>query len=217
MTVGEMKAYIASEVDDLQMSYFTAAELLRFINQAAAECQKLLNRSAMYYNTKIDISVSTVVNQQLYAIPTDCMEINRIELVMNPGVNEQAYPVKSISLNEKDAFPRYGQPFCWYWASTQIALAPIPQNVWVIRYYYTYRIPAVAGDSDTVDVPIDYHEYICNLAIKKCFLKDGRNADLVIQELKDVENRLEAQAQSRTQDRARSVIVVDGDDYGSWY
>lgn len=213
MNVGEMCSYISYLVDDLNFGYFTKPQLYRFINQAAAEAQKKLIAAGNNWYLKKDESQTTIINQELYTPPTDLMDINRIELVQNPGPNETRYPLTSITLNQKDMFGyNPAQTYAFYFFKNQIAFVPIPNtNQYTIRFYYTYRIAEITGDSDTVDMPAEFHEYVCHLAALKCFIKDGRDASLLLKFTDDVEKRLERQAIQRAQDRATTIVQTSTD------
>lgn len=211
MTVGEIKAYVASLVDDLQYAYFTETELLRFINQAQQETQKKLVLAGNNWYVKIDQTQSTVVNQANYTLPTDFLKMNRLELVNNPGNNEDRYSLKSITLNQKDMGFQASDSVGFYLLKNILYLNPKPQNIRTIRMYYTYRIAAVVLDADIPDVPPEFHEYLAYLVALKCFQKDGRDPNFILQQTKVWEDNLEAEAIERNQDHASCVVVVDED------
>lgn len=222
MTVAQMIAYILSEVDDLQGAYFTEPQLIRYINQAAGECQKKLLAAGnnWYVKKTADGAYLTVANQDTYTPPNDALDINRIELVQNPGVNENRVALTSITLNQKDYFYGYTQwPVAFYFQKTDIVMCPAPQIAGLtIRYYYSYRIAEVTTTSETVDVPPEFHEWIVYLCIIKCFAKDGRDPGYFLGMVKEIEQRLEKQAIQRAQDRASTVVLTsDGSVGGMGY
>lgn len=211
MTVGQIKAYVASMVDDLQFDYFTETELLRYINQMQAETQKLLIQAGNNWYTTIDATQSTVVNQGNYTVPTDFLKMNRIELVQNPGTNETRYAIQSITLNKKDSICFDSDVAGFYILKSTLWLSPFPTTVKTIRMYYTYRIAAVAVDADIPDVPLEYHEYIADRVAEICFLKDGRDASFIRYKCDKVEQFLKQDAIERSQDHASRVVIVDED------
>ena len=211
MTVGEIKAYVASMVDDKQFAYFTETELLIYINQEMRETQKLILQAGSNWYVKIDQSQSTVVNQANYTLPTDFLIMNRIELVTNPGVNETRYSVQSIVLNQKDSIAWDNDVAGFYFLKNTLYFAPIPRTVRTIRMYYSYLIPEVALDADTPDVPPQYHEYIADRVACTCFLKDGRDPSFILRRTQIVEDALKQTAIERAQDHASRVVIVDED------
>lgn len=218
MNVGQIKSYVWSLCDDLAGSYFTTTELTRFINQEQQETQKQLVLSGNNWYLKVDQSGSTVVNQQGYTLPTDLLAINRIELVQNPGVNEAVFPLTSITLNQKDAFQNFsGMPCAYYLQKNTIQMIPAPQQVWTIRYYYTYQIADISSDSDTPDVPTEFHEYLAKRVAMQCFIKDGRDATLLLRDIQKVEDDLKARAIERAQDRMSTIVINSDDALGVYY
>lgn len=226
MNVGAMCDYIAFLVDDLNFGYFKKPQLYRFLNQAGGETQKKLIDAGQLWYLKVTPdsgtgSIPLVVNQAAYTQPTDLMEINRIELVQNPGVNENRYALTSCTLNQKDLFPQGpGQPLAFYMGKDTINIIPPPNAVagQIMRVFYNYRIPQITQDSDTMDIPEEYQEYTCILAARKCYLKDARDASLLEKDLQEIESRMMRKAMERMKDRAHSVtIVVDGEGFGSGF
>lgn len=225
MTVQNMLDYVWSECDDLLGAYFTQAQVIRYLNQAAGECQKKLVAAGnnWYLKQTPDSGIGsffTTANQDTYTPPTDLLDINRIEIVQNPGTNENRTALYSITLNQKDYFYGYSQwPVAFFFKKTDIVMCPAPQiGGLLIRYFYTYRIAEVTLPSETIDCPAEFHEYICYLAIMKCFAKDGRDPGYFVQMVNDIEKRLERQAIMRAQDHSPTVVVSsDGSGYGGFY
>lgn len=211
MTVGEIKAYVWSMVDDLNGDYFTSPEVLRYINQMQQEVQKLLIQSGNNWYVIIDQTQSTVINQGNYTVPTDFLKMNRIELVQNPGVNETRYSIQSIPLSQKDAICFDSDVAGFYLLKNTLWFSPFPTTVKTIRLYYTYRIPPVAVDADIPDVPLQYHEYLADRVAEICFLKDGRDASFIRAKCMSTEQDLKNDAIERNQDHASRVVSVDED------
>lgn len=212
MTVLEIKNYCWSLLDDLNGDYFTAPEMLRYINQCTQETQKKLVLSGNNWYAKIDTSTSTVVNQRNYSLPTDFLKMNRLESVININtVSEQWYPITSITLNQKDQNFLESEPTGFYFLKSTLYLTPPPKTIRTLRMYYTYRVAQVALDADIPDVPEEFHEYIANLVVQRCFLKDGRSAELVERQIMQVEESLKAEAIERAQDHASTVVIVEED------
>lgn len=228
MNTGEACTYISYLVDDLLFSYFTKPQLYRFLNQSIGETQKKLIDAGQQWYLKVTPdsgggSIPLVVNQGSYTQPTDLMEVNRIELVQNPGINENRYALTSCTLNQKDLFPQGpGQPLAFYLGKNTIEIIPPPNAVagQIMRVFYNYRVTPITGDADPIDVPEEYHEYVCNLAAEKCFFKDGRSdVEVLRRYINDVESRMMRKAMERMKDRAHSVTITGEDGFGGggWY
>lgn len=214
MTVDQINAYVWSMTDDLQGAYFTAPELLRYINQMQKEVQKLLIQSGNNWYVIIDQSQSTVINQGNYTLPVDFLNMNRIELVQNPGTNETRYSIQSITLNQKDSICFDSDVAGFYLLKNTLWLSPFPTTVKTIRMYYTYLIPDVVIGTDVPDIPVQYHEYLADRVTEICFLKDGRDASFIRFKCDQVEKDLKNTAIERNQDHASRVVIVDEDSGG---
>lgn len=216
MNLGEMKAYIGSLVDDKAYAYFTEPELTRFINQSAKETQKRLIQSGNNWYVKKDETIVTVVGQQFYNFPSDFMKLNRMELVTDINTNsEVSLTLNSITLNQQDAFSKSAAtPVGFFDMKSTFGLVPKPDSVKTLRMYYTYRIVEVSSNSDIVDVPEEFHTYVCHLAAIQCFLKDNRDASLLMRWTSEVERNLDKDAEQRLQDQANKVVLTSEDSFG---
>lgn len=216
MTLGQMKAYIASLVDDLNYGYFTETQLLRFINQAQRETQKKLIQAGNNWYLKENTSLTTVANQSDYSLPSDFLKLNRLEVVRNISTpNETINALSSITLNQKDFFPTSGDPIAFYFKKNTLVLTPKPQSSGdTLRLTYTYRVLDLVNDNDVPDVPEEFHDYMAHLATIQCFIKDGRDASLLVSYTKEVEKRLDADAIERAQDRASTIVQTIDDVMG---
>lgn len=216
-----MKTYISQIVDDELFGYFTSAVLNNFLNQSAKECQKKLVAAGNNWYLTVDTSQTLINGTSTYALPTNTLEINRIEIVQNPGVNESYYAINEITLNQQNMF-KYsnnisGQPEAFYTQKNSIVLVPQPDASVAgrtLRLWYSPLIADVTNDSSTFDIPATFHEFVCLLATLKCYLKDGRDPALIKDQLRETENRLEKAAIERAKTEASTVVVVDGD--GGW-
>lgn len=219
-----MKAYVGQIVDDIGQGYFTSTTLEIFLNQSAKECQKKLVAAGNNWYLTVDASQTLVSGTSTYSLPTNTLEINRIEIVQNPGINESYYPINEITLNQQNMV-KYsnnisGQPAAFYTQKNSIVLTPQPDASVAgrtLRLWYSPLIADVTADGSTLDVPATFHEFICLLATLKCFLKDGRDPSLIKDQLRETENRLERAAIERARTEASRVVVTDGDSGGWMY
>lgn len=211
MTLAQIKAYVASMTDDIDMAYFTTTELTRYANQMLRETQKLLLQAGNNWYVQIDATASTVVNQANYTLPTDFLVMNRLELVQNPGVNETRYSIAHIALSQKDSIAFDSDVAGFYILKNTLYFAPVPQTVRTIRYYYSYLVAEMTSDSDTPDLPAQYHEYLADRIAETCFLKDGRDASFIRFRCDQVEKALLQTSIERSQVGSSVVLCVDDD------
>lgn len=218
MTLGEMKAYGAQLVDDILFGYFTSATWDAFLNQSAKECQKKLVAAGNNWYLTVDTSQTLVNGTGTYTLPTNTLEVNRIEIVQNPGVNETWYTLQDITLNQQSMVKANssisGQPAAFYLQKNSLVMWPQPDASVAgrtLRIWYSPLIADVTVDANTFDIPATFHEYVVLLATVKCFLKDGRDPQFILNQMKDTEYRLEKAAIERTKTAAsRVVTVTDG-------
>lgn len=211
MTLGQIKSYVWSLVDDPNGDYFLTADLTRYANQMLRECQKLLIQSGNNWYVQIDATQSTVINQANYTLPSDFLKINRLELVQNPGTNETRYAVQNIPLAQKDSIAYDSDVAAFYILKNTLYLTPVPQTVKTIRFYYTYRVAEMTSDSDTPDLPTEFQEYLADRVAELCFLKDGRDAGFIRNRCDQVEQYFKSDAIERSQVSASRVVIVDDD------
>lgn len=216
MTVQQIKDYVASLCDDLSFAYFTDTELTRYVNQELGETAKVLNQSGNNWYVKTNIATSTVANQQGYTLPTDFVAVNRLEWVLNINTTNEAKAVlQPITLNQQSGFDLYASPQCYYLiGASTINLVPIPTSVRTLRLFYTYRPAEITLNSETPDVPLQYHEYLAKRVAKLCFIKDGRDASLLMEDIKKVEDYMKWEAEQRVLQTPRRVVERDYDGTG---
>jgi len=215
MTLGEMKTYVASLVDDPQMTYFTTAQLTLFLNHAQEETQKLLIQSGQNYFFKT-VNFSTVANGASYALPSDHLKTNRLEYVQGTAPNDFVNALNSITLNQKDAFSLYAQYSVafYFYSRNAMILVPIPQQVNSMVHTYTYRLADMTLDADISEIPLEFHKYMCFVGAKQCFLKDQRDISSLKEYTDKVEMDLKREAVERAQDRASTMVITE--DFGGW-
>lgn len=214
MSFGEAKDKVSFWVDDLNKGYFTTPQLNRFVNDAQFEAQKLLLQAGQ--NWYVVRSVTTLIQYQAdYILPSDFLHEHRLEMITNGfGTNqEQTLPISQLTLNQQDIYPfSNGTPQGYYLKKERITLVPPPDTNYTLRLYYSYRVAQLVNDNDTVDVPEQFSEMVPLLAAIDCFIKDGRDASLLIGKKAYYENLLKQEAQDRAQDRPRMVVCTG--DYG---
>lgn len=221
MTLGDMKSYIGQIVDDIFQGYFTSTTLEIFLNQSAKECQKKLINAGNNWYLAIDTSQTLINGTGTYSLPTDTLEVNRIEIVQNPGLQESWYTLQNITLNQQSMVKANnsisGQPTAFYLQKNSIVMWPTPDASVAgrtIRLWHSPLISYVSSDAASLDIPNEFAEYTCLLATVKCFLKDGRDPSLILNQMKETEGRLERSAVERSRTEASRVVVVDND--SSW-
>lgn len=218
MTRSELRTLVASWLDDVNQTYFLAAQVNVWLNLAQREVQKLLLQAGQnWYMTPVQ--TTTVVGQADYVLPSDFMVENRLELVQSgTGVNENRVTLCEITTNQQPFIPiGLGCPTNYYIKKNRVTISPTPDQAYPLRLYYSYRVADMSNDADTPDVPEEFMEYVAILAAFDGFIKDDRAPSNLLMKKEKYEELLKQMANDRTQDQGRQVVqTVDYDSY-QWY
>jgi hypothetical protein len=215
VTLSELRELVSYWVDDIQQSYFTPVQLNVFLNRALREVQKYIIGANQDFWVKCS-QTTLVVNQRDYVLPEDFKKLNRLEVVLGGTYpNEQINPLAPITLNQKDFMANVGVPQAYFFKNNRIVLWPAPSSALTLRLYYTYKVADMLLDVDVPDCPEEYHEMIAILAGFDAYLKDARDATLLVRKFDDYISRLKADADQRNIDQSRAVIE-SGQYDGGW-
>lgn len=218
MQLSELRNQVAYWLDDLNFTYFTQTQVNRWINQAQREVQKRLIHAGEQFYTVV-ASTSTVVNQQDYILPTDFLKLNRLELILSGTVpNEVAVKLEGITMNQKDLLMdnNSSTPSGYFFKKNRLVLCPIPDAVYTMKLWYTYKVVDLVQDTDIPDVPEQFHEFITLLAAKDGFIKDSRDPSNLNAKIEMYEKWLLRDAEERAEDAPRQVVVTTTDIGGAF-
>lgn len=216
MNLATLQNMVYSWLDDPNRSYFTLTEVNQWLNNGQREAQKqLLQAGENYYVVKY--SGATIANADVYALPADCKEINKLEVVISgTGVNEQRRTLFFRTLVQIDQITTTGSPEIYTLRKNSIVLRPIPDQAYTLYLHESYRVIDMALTSDIPDVPEDYHEYVAVLATLDGFLKDQRDPSAFVTAKRDFYvDRMRQDAQKRQVGQPRMVHSSDDYETGS--
>lgn len=207
MNLGQLKTLVSEYVDDPNQTYFTPSQLTRFLNLGLREVQKLMIGSSQEYNLKC-LQTSLVVSQREYTLPEDFNKLNRLEVVISGTYpSESVIQLVPITPNQRDLMPsNLGTPQAYHYKKNKLVVYPAPDQVKTMRLLYTYTVPEMTIDADVPDVPEQYHELIAILAGIYCFIKDDRDATLLINQREEYIARMKSDAAQRSVDQSRHVL-----------
>lgn len=223
MTFAELRQYVWNILDDVDGGYFTASQVNGWLNNAQKEVQKILNQAFEGFTIK-KVQTTLVVGQREYALPSDFKRLHRLELVLagtDPS-NENIQRVSKLTRNQQDlVYNQQGTSLGYYFRGNYVVLVPAPDQALTMRMEYEYLLSDMSNDSDTPDLPEQYHEFIALYAARKGFLKDGRDMGPVQKEIDEFETNMKRDAEQRNADEPRTVVqtITDNDTgyYGEWY
>lgn len=180
MTRGDLINQVRFWLDDLQGTYFTDAQVDQWLNNAQYEVQKQLLTAGQYWYMTC-ATTTLVANQDCYPVPNDFLKVHRMELltqgvISSPPTAQNWVMLQDLTLQEA-AFLNFGtsQPSAFTIGKTCFYLRAIPDQPYVIRLFYAYRVTPMVSDLNVPDVPEQYHEYIAVLATMDGFIKDQRD------------------------------------------
>lgn len=212
MTLLQIRNLALAWLDDEESGYFTEDQMNRFINMALREAQKILIQSFENRFIKI-VTTSTVVDQDRYLLPDDCLKLNLVELVTSgTGTQEELNRLAFTTLSQKNrGISKTGVPSTYMFIDDEVLLRPYPDAVYTLRLYYTYRVPELSTDQDIPDIPTEYHEYLALRAAKFGFLKDSRDTAQLDVELARYTDDMKKDAENRNLDSARDIVRTTSD------
>lgn len=216
MTLAQIRTLVLSFLDDVDAGYFTNPQTLVFINNAQREVQKTLGQAFEGYNIK-KVKTTMVVGQKEYALPSDFKRLHRLETVLSgTPPNEALRRLDKITRNQQDAFPTsYGASTAYFFQGNYIVLCPAPDTALVLRLEYEYLVADLSSDSDTPDLPVQFHEMIAIMAARDGLIKDGRDASLMQKKIDEFKELMKQDAEQRNVDQPRSINSTRGDDFSA--
>lgn len=210
MTFAQLRTLVWSWLDDPNGTYFTASQVNVWLNNAQRECQKqLIQAGENFYVTQV--YTQTVQNYDTYALPTDFMRLNKLQVVLSgtsPNENRAAIvPVTLVQLDQVSMTT--GTPTCHNIRKNCITLRPIPDNAYRIYMDYSYLVGDMVSDSDVPDVPIQYQEYLAVLASIDGFLKDQRDPAPFFTKRDFYLSLMKQDSENRHVDSPRQVVTTE--------
>lgn len=218
-TLADAKSKITFWVDDLQKGYFTDTQLTNFISSAQYEVQKVLLQAGQNWYVTTAIT-QMVVGQRDYVLPSDFLHSHRLETIVSGlnTANELTNPLMTITINQQDIYPfSQGDPQGYFLKKNRLVLVPPPDNTNWMRLYYSYIVAPLVNDSDVIDVPDQFVEMVPIFAAIDCFIKDGRDASMLMAKKTFYEDMLKKEAQDRSQDGPRRVVSTSDGGFGPFF
>lgn len=216
MTRSDARTLMAGWLDDPNQTYFTPALMNVWLNLAQRTVQlKLIQAGENYYEKPVETTLED--GQADYALPSDCVGIHRIEIVLSgTGVTEERQKLEEITNGQMDMVSiEKGIPGNYLLKKDRITLFSTPDascDGKILRLYYAPRVEDLTGDADTLDVPEQYAEYTAALATLNGFVKDDRAPENLMLVISRNEKLLEKTASNRTIDRPRQIVETGWDD-----
>lgn len=210
MTLSQMKSLVYDWTDDPNGSYFSSSVVTLRLNLAMWELEKRLISANKEYFLKC-VKTSTVSGQQYYSLPSDCLQIVRLEWYESgQSATQLSTKIEPMTPNQRDLLVNVeGNPQYYSLSKQNICIWPIPNRVVEVHLEYNYQVSFMVNDSDIPDIPLMFHEYIPILATRDCLIKDGRPIQPIEAKLQEYELLLKQFAVQRQADDPRYVVQTD--------
>lgn len=202
-----MRTLTLDWLDDANASYFTTSTVNLRLNLAMWELQKrLISANKEYFLSCV--KTSTVANQQAYALPSDFMQVVRLEWYESgTSLTSLSRKIVPMTPNQRDLLVNVtGDPQYYSFSKNNIMIWPIPDRIVEVHLEYNYQTAFMSSDSDIPDMALQYHEYIPILATRDCLIKDGRPIAPIETKLQEYETLLKQIAVQRQADAPRMVV-----------
>lgn len=218
MNFQQLQQLVSYWTDDLNFTYFTPTQVQFFLNNAQQEANKKLTQLNDNWYLKC-AQTYTVQYQECYVLPSDFEKVNHMDIILGgtPG-QEQRVNLTHSTQAESD-FVNYSaaQPVTFFLEKNCLIFRPVPDNAYLIRMYYSYRVSDMVNSTDVPDVPTQYHEYLAVLATIDCFLKDQRDNTQFVGKKEYYEKLMRESATDRMVDRPREVVMTYDDGFGTLF
>lgn len=206
MVRSELRTLVNGWLDDPDAGYFTATTVNAWLNNAQREAQKQLVQVGENYYLK-RTETPTIASQADYVLPSSFYKLHRIEVIISgTGTSEDRQRLAPITLNSQNYTTNsLGTPECYVLLKDRVTLFPTPDSVKTLRLYYSYSIADMTSDTDSPDVPVEYHEYIAIMAAFNGFIKDDRVPSQLKEKADEYKVLMKQSATDRKQDGSRRV------------
>ncbi len=214
MTFLELRTLTSDILDDTSNGYFTVSLLNQRLNLSLRELQKKLISANQQYYSKC-VTTSTVANQAAYAMPSDFIQVIRLDYVtQGSGVTAMTQKIQEITPNQRDLLTEStGAPQVYYFQKSNAILNPVPDAIYTLHLEYSYYVADMVLDVDVPDAPQEYHPYIAYLTARDCMVKDGRPLTSIEAQLMQYETLLKQIAVQRHADGPRMITSTGSLDW----
>lgn len=210
MTFSDLQILASDILDDPSNGYFTLANLKVKLNLSLKELQKrLISANKDYYSQCV--YTSTVVNQAAYALPSDFLQVIRLDYITSgSGSTATEQQITPITPNQRNLIaPTSGDPQVYYMQKNNLILCPVPNRIIEMHLEYSYYVADMVSQSDVPDCPQQFAPYISYLTARDCMVKDGRSLNAIETQLVQYENLLRQIAEQRQADGPRMIVSTE--------
>jgi len=208
-TLATLRTRVRERADMVDSDFISDTELLTYINESYAELYDILVATYEDYYTE-ETSLSLSDGSGTISLPADFYKLRGLD----KDVGGQWTAVYKFNFNDRNARPtgaRNPQLRETYYRIVRqdLKLAPEATADGSYRLWYIPEFTALVAESDTVDVPAGFDEYIVIDAAIKCLVKEESSTAALDNAKAAMMKRIENMAANRDADQAESISDVN--------
>lgn len=170
MNLGQMRTMLRNLLNEPTPGFWSDSQLNQYLSMGANRVNTIIDAMrqewftiSVTFNTQVYVP-NSVSNS--YAVPSDLVEIRRVELLQDPSQPETTKAkLDELKFPRTEAggdwlFTAPGQPVRYTYINQAITLLPPPDSIYTIRLYYTQRPLDITTDTAIPTTPVDFHDMI---------------------------------------------------------
>lgn len=166
MIVSEVTTRVLRQFGDEANVQIDNNDILRWINDSVREF------SVQNDLTQATGTLNTIIGTNLYTFPADLIYMrsiyyNGLKLQFYKRTDYDEY-VNKIDPNEDQT----GTPMLYTRWGTQFQLYPKPDSIGTIKMLYLQRPTAVVAQTDTIPLPVEYHNRVVEYCLQQAYQTD---------------------------------------------
>lgn len=138
------------------------------INQYINDAQNKIARRLDYYINEDSATVTTVAGTNLYPLPTT---FARVRELFATDVTQIIAPVGLRAIDASNSLVQ-ARPYAYALDAANLHLYPTPDGIYPLELRYWTMPPALVNDTDTPNLPADYHFLLWIYATWICYEGD---------------------------------------------
>lgn len=165
------------------------SDLNAVIPQFIQLAEERLNHDLAARSMIITDSISTVAGQKLLDLPTDILEVSRVQVAASPI--RVLTPMSADEIASKHPFDSAGMPANYAILGNKIQLGPVPDGVYQLEITYRQKLPSLLSNTDNwliIDSPSCYL-WACLMAAAT-YIKDGDMYQFVLSQYQEAVEKL---------------------------
>ena len=219
-TLAQLKQRVLERADMEGTDFISDSELLTYINESYAELYDIMVASFEDYFTIESALVASGGTGRL-TLPTDFYKLRGLDKDLGGGNHATVYKFNFNDRNVTESNPfrltsAYGLRTEYRIVKDELLLVPAQPADGTYRMWYIPQITFLAGDSDTVDAPNGFDEYIVIDAAIKCLTKEESDTGALDRAKGLMTQRINDMSSNRDTDQPEVITDINSD-LTRWY